>query len=82
MKFRQNGRTILTLACVVVLAILIPRTAQAQAQDPRVASAMQLLESMTAQMGPAKIEGTETVAEGGACDLFWIDQNQQQFRTG
>ena len=62
MKFRQNGRTIPTLACVVVLAILIPRTAQAQAQDPRVASAMQLLESMAAQMGPAKIEGTETVA--------------------
>jgi len=62
MKFRQNGRTILALACAVVLAILIPRTVQAQAQDERVASAMQLLESMAAQMGAAKIEGTETVA--------------------
>ena len=40
MKFRQNGRTILALACAVVLAILIPRTVQAQAQDERVASAM------------------------------------------
>ena len=63
MKFRQDGRTILTLACAVVLAILIPCTMQAQqAPDLRVASAMQLLESMAAQMGQAKIEGTETVA--------------------
>jgi len=63
MKFRQNGIAILTLACVLMLAILIPCTMQAQqAPDLRVASAMQLLESMAAQMGQAKIEGTETVA--------------------
>jgi len=60
MKNRQNVSVILTLACVMALAILIPATVQAQ--DQRVASAMQMLETMATQMGPARIEGTDTVA--------------------
>jgi hypothetical protein len=60
MKITQSRIAFLALACVVTLAILLPRNGQAQ--DEKVRSAMQLLESMATQLGPAKIEGTDTVA--------------------
>lgn len=60
MKFKQKGIAALTLACLAALAILSPRIGQAQ--DSRVTSAMQLLESMANQLGPPKIDGTDTVA--------------------
>jgi Cache 3/Cache 2 fusion domain len=59
MKITQIKLAVLALACVAVLALL-PRSGLAQ--DERVRSAMQLLESMATQLGPAKIEGTDTVA--------------------
>lgn len=59
MKITQIKIAVLALACVAALALL-PRSGLAQ--DARVASAMQLLESMATQLGPAKIEGTDTVA--------------------
>jgi Cache 3/Cache 2 fusion domain len=60
MKFKQNGIAALTLACLAALAILSPR--MGQAQDSRVTSAMQLLESMATQLGPPKTDGTDAVA--------------------
>jgi hypothetical protein len=59
MKITQIKLAVLALACVAALALL-PRSGLAQ--DERVRSAMQLLESMATQLGPAKIEGTDTVA--------------------
>jgi hypothetical protein len=59
MKARQNSIAILTLVCVATLAILSARIGQAQ--DERVRSAMQLLESMATQLGPAKIDGSDIV---------------------
>jgi hypothetical protein len=60
MTITQNKIAVLALACVIALAMLMPRVGLAQ--DTRVTSAMQLLESMATQLGPAKIEGTDTVA--------------------
>jgi hypothetical protein len=60
MKIKQSGLALLTLACIAALAFLSP--GMGQAQDSRVTSAMQLLESMATEMGPPKIEGTDTVA--------------------
>jgi hypothetical protein len=60
MKIRQSCSALLTLACVAAFAVLLPLNGEAQ--DDRVASAMQLLESMATQMGPPKIDGTDTVA--------------------
>jgi hypothetical protein len=59
MKITQIKLAVLALACVAALALL-PRSGLAQ--DERVRSAMQLLESMATQLGPAKVEGTDTVA--------------------
>ena len=59
MRITQIKIAVLALACVAALALL-PQSGLAQ--DTRVTSAMQLLESMATQLGPAKIEGTDTVA--------------------
>src|ERR1700745_2994657 len=59
MKITQIKLAVLALACVAALALL---PGSGLAQDERVRSAMQLLESMATQLGPAKIEGTDTVA--------------------
>jgi len=59
MQFRQSTLTILTVACLTC-AMLISE--MCQAQDAKVATAMQLLESMANKLGPPKIEGTDAVA--------------------
>ena len=59
MQFRQSTLTILTVACLTC-AMLISEVCQAQ--DAKVATAMQLLESMANKLGPPKIEGTDAVA--------------------
>ena len=59
MQFRQNTLTILAVACLTC-AMLISEVCQAQ--DEKVATAMQLLESMANKLGQPKIEGTDAVA--------------------
>ena len=61
MNIKQFAVGISTVAYFIGAAILLPGISQAQ--DSRVASAMQLLESMTNQLGPPKIDGTDTVAD-------------------
>jgi cache 3/cache 2 fusion protein len=60
MRFKQTVLGIFTVACVASAAMLLPQVGQAQ--DSKVATAMQLLESMANKLGPPKIEGTEAVA--------------------
>ncbi|WP_024517952.1 Cache 3/Cache 2 fusion domain-containing protein [Bradyrhizobium sp. Tv2a-2] len=60
MKFKRTGISILRAACVAVAAMVIAQVGQAQ--DAKVKSAMDLLESMASKLGPPKIEGTDAVA--------------------
>jgi Cache 3/Cache 2 fusion domain len=60
MKIKQFAVGISIVAYFIAAAILL--AGPSQAQDARVTSAMQLLESMTNQLGQPKIEGTDTVA--------------------
>ncbi|WP_050422342.1 Cache 3/Cache 2 fusion domain-containing protein [Bradyrhizobium tropiciagri] len=50
----------LTVACLACAAILLSQVGQAQ--DAKLAAAMQLLESGANKLGPPKIEGTDSVA--------------------
>jgi len=60
MKIRQNGFAILTVVCLTAVTMLLPRIGQAE--DARIMTAMQLLESMANKLGAPKIEGTDAVA--------------------
>jgi hypothetical protein len=60
MNIKQFAIGILTVAYFIGAAFLL--SGVSHAQDSKVASAMQLLESMANQMGPPKIDGTDTVA--------------------
>ena len=60
MKFKQTGIGILTVACLTAAAMLLPQVGWAQ--DEKVKTAMELLESMATKLGPPKIEGTDSVA--------------------
>src|SRR5215475_10264696 len=60
MKFKQTGIGILTVACLTAAAMLLPQVGWAQ--DKKVKTAMELLESMATKLGPPKIEGTDSVA--------------------
>jgi cache 3/cache 2 fusion protein len=60
MKFTQTGSAILTVAFLAGAAMLLPQVSQAQ--DARVKTAMEVMESMANKLGPPKIEGTDTVA--------------------
>jgi hypothetical protein len=60
MKFKRTGISILRAACVAVAAMVIAQVGQAQ--DAKVKSAMDLLESMASKLGPPKVEGTDAVA--------------------
>lgn len=51
---------LLTAGCLIGAAALLPSAGHAQ--DAKVATAMALLKSMAAKLGPPKIEGTDTVA--------------------
>ena len=60
MKLRRIGISIWTLAFLAGAAMLLPHVGQAQ--DTKVSTAMQLLESGANKLGPPKIEGTDAVA--------------------
>lgn len=61
MKIKQFAIGISTVAYFIGAAIFLPDISRAQ--DPKVASAMQLLESMANQLGPPRIDGTDAVAD-------------------
>jgi hypothetical protein len=60
MSLKQIAIGILTVACFIGAAILLPDIGQAQ--DAKVKAAMELLESMATKLGPPRINGTEAVA--------------------
>lgn len=60
MRIQQIVLHILAVACLACAAMLLPQVGQAQ--DAKVVTAMQLLESGANKLGPPKIEGTEAVA--------------------
>ena len=60
MKFTQIGIFVWTLACLTGTAMLLPQLSQAQ--DAKVVTALQLLESGASKLGPPRIDGTDAVA--------------------
>jgi hypothetical protein len=60
MNFKQTAVSVLTVACLIGAAMLLPDISQAQ--DPRVKTAMELLESTANKLGPPRIQGTDAVA--------------------
>src|SRR6266404_4028559 len=60
MNFKLSPIPYLTIACLIGAVTLFPNVVQAQ--DARVKTAMELLESKANKLGPAKIDGTDTVA--------------------
>jgi len=58
---RQTAIGILTLVYLIGVGMLLPNVGQAQ--DAKVKTAMELLESMASRLGPPRIEGTDTVAD-------------------
>jgi len=60
MTFAQMRLGTLAAACLTVAALLVPQVGRAQ--DGKVKGAMELLETYAAELGPPKIEGTDSVA--------------------
>src|SRR5215475_7572088 len=60
MQVRQIALVTLTFACLACAAMLLAQVGQAQ--DAKVVTAMQLLESGANKLGPPKIDGTDAVA--------------------
>jgi Cache 3/Cache 2 fusion domain len=60
MNRKQFVVGILTAACLIGAALILPGVGQAQ--DAKVKTAMDILKSMAEKMGPPKIEGSDTVA--------------------
>lgn len=60
MNFKQIAIGILTVTYLIGAAMLLPNVGQAQ--DAKVKTAMELLESMANKLGPPRIEGTDAVA--------------------
>ncbi len=60
MNLKQAVVGILTTGCLIGAVILLPNVSQAQ--DAKVKTAMELLQSMAAKLGPPKVEGTDNVA--------------------
>jgi hypothetical protein len=60
MQIKQIVLGTVALACLACAAMLLPQVGQAQ--DAKVATAMQVLESGANKLGPPKIEGTDAVA--------------------
>ena len=60
MKLKRTDIRISIVACLAGAAMLLPQVGLAQ--DAKVKTAMELLESMATTLGPPKIEGTEAVA--------------------
>lgn len=61
MKFVRSGFRVstLTVACLTLAALLFPQLGRTQ--DTKVKAAMELLQSLAGELGPPKIEGTDTV---------------------
>ena len=60
MNLKQIAHAILTVACLFGSAMLLPKLGLAQ--DAKVKTAMELLESTASKLGPPRIEGTDLVA--------------------
>jgi Cache 3/Cache 2 fusion domain len=60
MKLKQIAIGILAVAYLIGATMLLPNLGQAQ--DAKVKTAMELLESMANKLGPPRIEGTDVVA--------------------
>jgi hypothetical protein len=60
MNLKQAAATLWVALCFVGALTLLP--GNGQAQDPQVKAAMDILRSMTNELGPPKIEGTDMVA--------------------
>ena len=60
MRLKQTGMGMFILACFIGAATLLPHVGQAQ--DNKVKTAMELMESMAHKLGPPKIDGTDPVA--------------------
>ncbi|MCW2221818.1 hypothetical protein M2232_005350 [Bradyrhizobium japonicum] len=60
MSIKRTAIGFLTVACLIGAAMLLPNVGQAQ--DAKVNTAMDLLESMANKLGSPKIEGADTVA--------------------
>jgi gas vesicle protein len=56
----QSALVGLSIGCVIGAAALLPSVTEAQ--DTKVKTAMELLQSMADKLGPPKVEGTDTVA--------------------
>ena len=56
----QSALVGLSIGCVIGAAALLPSVTEAQ--DTKVKTAMELLQSMAGKLGPPKVEGTDTVA--------------------
>ena len=59
-NFKLSPISYLTIASLIGAATLFPNVVEAQ--DAKVKTAMELLESKANKLGPAKIDGTDTVA--------------------
>jgi hypothetical protein len=62
--------SVLAIGCFIATFILIPSTANAQA-DPRVANSLASLKAMAAKLGVPKIEGKEAVGGKDAPALYF-----------
>ena len=60
MGFKQAVIGAFTIGCMLASAIVLPSVGHAQ--DPKVKTAMEMLRTKAEKLGPAKIEGTDTVA--------------------
>ena len=60
MSLKQAVVGVLTIGCMIAIAVLLPSAGHAQ--DAKVKTAMEILRSKAEKLGPAKIEGTDAVA--------------------
>jgi Cache 3/Cache 2 fusion domain len=62
MNLKQIAIRISIFAYFIAAVVLLTGVVQVQAQDAKVKTAMELLESMANELGPPKLEGTDVVA--------------------
>jgi Cache 3/Cache 2 fusion domain len=60
MNLKRTGIGMIIASCFIGAATLLPQNGQAQ--DAKVKTAMELMESMAHKLGPPKIDGTDPVA--------------------
>lgn len=69
MKVKQAGIGLLTVVCLTAAAGLLSRVSQAQ--DAKVKTAMELLESTANKLGLPRIEGTDAVASKNVPAIYF-----------